>query len=149
MSLEVYWARDSIGAHAVRALLEDAGIDARVENELLQGAAGEIPTGPSISPRVRVAGEDASRALELIEAWQAERSASARQPVADWICARCGESVEGDIDICWNCSGDEKRPRREPPPPPDPRSTAVPPPPPPSTTSRWRKGDPQTGYFFG
>jgi len=111
-SVEVYWARDSIDAHAVRALLEDAGIDARVENEMLQGAAGEIPAGPSTSPRVRVAGDDAERALALIKEWRAERDADAERVRPDWTCGQCGEDVEGDFDICWNCGGDEKLPAR-------------------------------------
>jgi hypothetical protein len=71
--VEVYAARDSMEAHFVRTLLEDDGIDARVVGEGLTFAIGDLPLGLPTSPRVWVRDEDAERARELIDAWEASR----------------------------------------------------------------------------
>ncbi len=60
--VEVYRAKNSPAAHVLKAALEEAGITAVVEGDLLQGALGEIPLGWSSSPRVLVETGDVPRA---------------------------------------------------------------------------------------
>jgi Putative prokaryotic signal transducing protein len=80
-----------------RALLESHGIPGRIRNEFLAGAAGELPP-TDCWPELRVAARWAPEARELISAAEA--------PVvdaADWTCPACGEYVERQFAVCWNC----------------------------------------------
>ena len=52
--VEVYRARNAPQAHLLRGTLEEAGIAVRIEGELLQGLAGELPMGWASAPRVLV-----------------------------------------------------------------------------------------------
>ena len=63
---EVYRAKDSAQAHLLKSALEDAGIRALVEGDLLQGALGEIPVGWSTAPRIMVEDSDAPKAREIL-----------------------------------------------------------------------------------
>lgn len=47
-------ARHAVEAHALCAVLEDAGIGARVVGESLADAAGSLPLGEPIAPRIWV-----------------------------------------------------------------------------------------------
>src|SRR5207247_1201078 len=60
--VEVYRAKNSPEAHLLKSALEDAGIRAVVEGDLLQGGLGEIPIGWTTSPRIMVAEPDAGQA---------------------------------------------------------------------------------------
>lgn len=99
LTVEVYWARDAQDAHQVAGLLESEGIEAVVVGELLQAAAYELAVGPASAPRVRVGAPDEQRALAAIAAWERSRG----DDVEDWACGKCGELVEGNFEICWNC----------------------------------------------
>lgn len=65
--VEVYRAKNSPQAHLLRSALEDAGIRAWVEGDLLQGAVGELPLGWSSAPRIMVEESDALRARTLLD----------------------------------------------------------------------------------
>ena len=68
--VEVYRAKDSPQAHLLRSALEDAGIPALVEGDLLQGAVGELPVGWASAPRIMVEERDAAQARALLERWE-------------------------------------------------------------------------------
>lgn len=65
----VYQAAHSADAQLVRGLLAQEGIGSFVFGGALEGGAGLLPVGGSV--RVEVADEDAERAREIIERWQA------------------------------------------------------------------------------
>lgn len=67
----VYQARDGLEAHVVADLLQQVGIAARVQGDLLQGGVGELPAAGLVS--VWVDNEDASRAREVVEEYQREQ----------------------------------------------------------------------------
>jgi hypothetical protein len=71
--VEVYRAKDSPQAHLLRSALEGAGIRALIEEDLLQGAVGEIPAGWATSPRIMVEERDAAHARALLERWERSR----------------------------------------------------------------------------
>jgi hypothetical protein len=50
-------------------------------------------------PSIWVPEEDRARARELIERALKETPA----PDDDWICAGCGEAIEGQFTECWQC----------------------------------------------
>ena len=73
--VEVYRAAHSPQAHLLKSTLEDAGIRAIVEGDLLQGGLGEIPAGWPTAPRLMVEESDAAAAREILK--QLERAATA------------------------------------------------------------------------
>jgi hypothetical protein len=56
--VEVYRAKNSPQAFALKQVLEEAGIRVVVENDLLQGVVGELPMGWATAPRIKVASGD-------------------------------------------------------------------------------------------
>jgi Putative prokaryotic signal transducing protein len=68
--VEVYRAKDSVQAHLLRSALEEMGIRAVVEGDLLQGALGEIPMGWSTAPRIMVEEADAAKARESLDRFE-------------------------------------------------------------------------------
>jgi hypothetical protein len=62
--VEIYRAKDSTQAHLMVGALEDAGIRAVVDDDLLQSA---LPIGWATAPRIRVAPVDADQAREILE----------------------------------------------------------------------------------
>jgi hypothetical protein len=68
--VEVYRAKDSAQAHLLRSALEDAGVRALVEGDLLQGAVGALPVGWASASRIMVEQRDAMQARALLERWE-------------------------------------------------------------------------------
>ena len=96
--VRIYSAATLPDAHLVRGMLVQAGIDARVFNENLQGGLGEIPFTQAY-PEVWIVDErDLQRAREVIR--QIERPALASESMT---CSRCLEVSPGHFQICWNC----------------------------------------------
>lgn len=101
--VEVYSAADESEAYVVKNLLEDAGIKSQVVNDgLIMGAWST--TSATFAPRVWVMHDDEPRAREIIENWKDEQQAGP-PPVqaAPWKCPNCGEEVQADFEMCWNC----------------------------------------------
>ena len=71
----VYQAANSVEAHMVVHMLEQAGMSAHVQGEHLQSGAGELPVGNLVA--VAVADEDVTRAREVIREWEARVAAPA------------------------------------------------------------------------
>lgn len=67
----VYQARDGLEAHMVADLLQQVGIAARVQGDLLQGGVGELPAAGLVS--VWVDNEEEDRAREVVEGYQREQ----------------------------------------------------------------------------
>ena len=97
---QLHAARHALEAHLVRGFLEANGIDAEVRGEYLTSAWGELPTDVC-SVWVR---DDAqyAQANELLVAFL--KGSYARQFSGErWTCGRCGEALEGQFTMCWNC----------------------------------------------
>ncbi len=73
----VFHARDGIEAHMLADLLEQVGIMAQVQGDMLQGAVGELPAAGLAS--VWVAESDESRAREVIADFEASQPADSPQ----------------------------------------------------------------------
>ena len=69
----VFRARDGIEAHMLADLLEQVGIMAQVQGDMLQGAVGELPAAGLAS--VWVAESDEARAREVIADFEASQPA--------------------------------------------------------------------------
>lgn len=84
-SVIVYTAATPQEAFLLRDALAEAGIRALVSNESLQAAAGDVPLGWTIAPRLLVAPADAAAARRLAEEYEDRR--------------RSGQALLGDDDL--------------------------------------------------
>ena len=101
MALErLYIARDTMEAAFVVAMLNDHDIPATVLGELLGVARGELPATMQTQPAVFVPAENLQQAAHVLQAWLSGELAE-KQP--DWTCPGCGELIEGQFGLCWNC----------------------------------------------
>lgn len=88
-----------------KSILEEAGIDCFIRNENTSATFGAGAFGlvqsPLFDPALCIV-DDAryDEAMSLLTN-TAEPSLEAR---ADWRCPKCGESIPGNFDTCWNCS---------------------------------------------
>ena len=64
---KVYGASNSVEAHMILNLLEQAGLNGQIEGEYLQGGVGELAASDFI--RVMVNKEDVEKAQEIIKKW--------------------------------------------------------------------------------
>jgi len=71
--VELCSAGDIVEAECVCELLEEAGIPARIVNDGLGIAAGGVPFGEPIAPRIWVRESEAAHAREVIEQWQEQQ----------------------------------------------------------------------------
>jgi hypothetical protein len=99
--VRIYSAATLPDAHLVRGMLGQAGIDARVFNENLQGGLGEIPFTHAYPEVWIVDDRDLQRAREVIRQIECPAPGS-----GSMICPRCQEGSPGHFQICWNCGQD-------------------------------------------
>jgi hypothetical protein len=98
----LYTARDRIEAQLVHDHLDRHLIRTTILGDYLAGAFGELPA--DLSPSVwLIDDEDLGRARDLIDRFLAEQTASPNDG-EPWHCPSCGETVEADFDLCWNCA---------------------------------------------
>ena len=65
----VYDASSNIEAHLIMHQLQQAGIEATIQGEYLQGGIGELPAAGNI--RVVVPAKDVAEARQVIADWEA------------------------------------------------------------------------------
>ncbi|MGQ7246760.1 putative signal transducing protein [Halomonas sp. V046] len=100
---QVAWVRvfshgNAMLASHVRNVLAAAGMPCELRNMTLGGATGELPP-LECEPQVWVAAHNQQRAEALIQS-----ALDPAQGVPDWVCAGCGEHLDGAFDTCWNCA---------------------------------------------
>jgi hypothetical protein len=77
-------------------LLCQAGVDANVQRAWGSSIAGEIPPDQAL-PEVWIVDDgELERARTLLDALR-------NLPSVHWLCASCGENVDGPFEQCWNC----------------------------------------------
>ena len=95
----IYSEPSPIFIHQIKDLLEKKGIQAIVKNEMLSGGIGELPP-TEVWPELWVVNnEDKSPAKRIVECFLN----SIKSEPEDWVCSHCGEKIEGQFNICWNC----------------------------------------------
>ncbi len=95
----LYEAADRIEAQRLVDILAEHNIQAVILGDYLSGGIGELPA--DIYPAVWLP-EDGQwfMASHLLDKFLTPDSRADRS----WICAGCGETVEGVFEVCWNCS---------------------------------------------
>jgi hypothetical protein len=74
----VFDAANTVEAHMIVHLLQQAGIEGRIDGEHLQGGMGELPAAGNI--RVRVSPENVAEARSVISEWEAIQPAEWVEP---------------------------------------------------------------------
>ena len=93
----VYTADTPAEAWHIRNVLEQHSIEARLRNETLFGATGEVPVLESL-PEVWVRSNAYDEAAQLIREIRSQPASGAQ-----WQCANCGEVSDGVFAVCWRC----------------------------------------------
>jgi ribosomal protein L40E len=104
--VEVYRARNSPQALALQQVLQEAGLRATIDNDLLQGVVGSLPMGWPTAPRIMVESKDAPRAREILERSEgAETTGPAGTDEASdrTVCLSCGARMPDEADECPAC----------------------------------------------
>jgi hypothetical protein len=114
----IYRAATLQQAHLLRNLLEDAGIEAVVVNDALQGVTGEVPFGWTSLARVVVSQSDAARARRLAEDFDIvaspapheddiESTAPTQEPLLGWpACPECQQPRTAVCPVCGTAGSD-------------------------------------------
>ncbi|MYB88677.1 MAG: DUF2007 domain-containing protein [Proteobacteria bacterium] len=95
----IYSEPSPILIHHLKDILEEKGIPTIIKNEFLSGGVGELPP-TEVWPELWIVDkEDGDAAQKIVQDFiQSTKSLS-----GDWVCAACGEHVEGQFKVCWNC----------------------------------------------
>jgi len=88
----------------MKNVLEQAGIACLLKNEQLAGGLGEIPFLECLPELWVVQDGELARAQALLADLQRVEPGA-----AEWICALCGESNEGQFAACWQCGRADDR----------------------------------------
>jgi hypothetical protein len=95
---KVHTAESIVEIAHLRNLLEAEGIACLVRNDRLAGIVGEIPFVECWPELWVVENGNYLRAVALVE--NTLQAVPAGDP---WRCGRCGETIEGQFAVCWNC----------------------------------------------
>jgi hypothetical protein len=108
-AVNVYLARDLLEAEFLHNLLTDAGIESFVIGGATAILAEVIPLAAR-APCLWVRQADETRAREFLADYERRRREphSNDESTTTWKCGVCGELVDDEFDLCWNC----QNPRR-------------------------------------
>lgn len=95
----VFATADPVQAGWLESLLGAAGIACLVRNRYLGGAIGELPLN-ECWPELWVLDDADLRPAELIVR---EALAPPMGSQSAWRCPRCGEALEAQFELCWQC----------------------------------------------
>lgn len=93
-------------AQHLKAVLEASGIATMIKNEHVFGALGQVPL-KELMPQLWVLDEtqmDDAKNL-LAEALDPTPSSAPA-----WRCSACGENLEAQFDVCWQCGARRPEP---------------------------------------
>jgi len=100
--VELYRARGLPEAQALYFRLEEAGIPARIDNEMLQGVIVEVPAGWDTAPRVLVARERLEAARQILQDFRPAAATTDSDDDGGQACLACGATM-GMADTCPAC----------------------------------------------
>jgi hypothetical protein len=107
----IYSAANTQQAYLLKSVLEERGIPARVVNDAIGIAGGELPLGWTAAPRVVVAESDAEQGRRIAEEFDLQTAheptgddpslETATEEWSDWpVCPRCGERRSAACPVC-------------------------------------------------
>ena len=103
----VYTTSDLLWIGHLRNLLVNEGIRCEVRTPFLAAATGDLPITECWSQLWILDDAELDEALEVIHAAVNRRG----QPSALWSCSGCGEEIESQFEVCWQCGSPRPEPR--------------------------------------
>ena len=97
----VFTHPDSAHIGHAKSILESAGIDCFIQNELSHPFVGGSLIGPikPFDPELVILNDDdLPQAQDLLHSWSQPTA-----PTPDWTCPHCHETVPGTMSECWAC----------------------------------------------
>ncbi len=82
----------------LKNVLEQSGMDCVIRNDQLSGGLGEIPFLECLPELWVLEEKDLARATTLLKNLE-----ESPETTAQWRCADCGESNDGQFGACWHC----------------------------------------------
>lgn len=98
--IQVFTAQALHTVGFVKSLLASEGIPSMIRNEHLNSAMGELPPIECWPELWIVNDADEARAKGIVDDYLNRINMT---PGPAWNCRQCGELVDGEFDICWNC----------------------------------------------
>lgn len=96
---EIFVNQDHARVGFYQSVLEEAGIRTIMRNEFANNIT-DMPAALFFPTLCVLDDEDYEEAMRLLgPIYNAPTS-----QVADWTCPKCGESVPGNFDVCWQCN---------------------------------------------
>lgn len=99
---QLYSAGNAMEAHDLRLYLESHGVQAQVFGDT-NAFESIIAFTPGSAPSVFVHEADWQQASELLQEFTNRLANKPGRSFVKWICNNCGEKVEPNFDLCWNC----------------------------------------------
>jgi hypothetical protein len=105
--IRLYRAGSLHEARMLVDLLSHTGIEARIFNDNLIGAFGELPFAESLPEVWLTRAGDAAAASEVLARYEQNRAARGRHnEEAELVCAACGENSPDNFELCWQCGAE-------------------------------------------
>lgn len=99
--LKLYEAANRVEAQLLKDFMQYRGVETVIIGDYLAGAAGELPV--NIYPEVWVLkDDDLTKAEQLVQEFSSIGVENPSKGV--WRCPTCGEEVEANFGLCWNCA---------------------------------------------
>lgn len=95
----LYTDQNSLMVGNIKNILENNGIDCIIKNFMLIGGLGELPPTVCSAELWVLDDEKYNDAENILKNIFSENE----QNLSEWICTKCGETVEGQFTECWNC----------------------------------------------
>jgi hypothetical protein len=95
----LYSSPDLVAVTHLKDLLDNAGIDSVIQNEVSATLSGGVPMSEAV-PELWI--DDDSRLAEAQQIKEDYLKPQSVQGVA-WTCPKCGEKSEPQFTSCWNC----------------------------------------------
>jgi hypothetical protein len=95
---KLYSSQDRVKIYLLKASLESQGIACFIKNEN-PPLAGEIPPMIAWPELWGMDDKQTARASTIIE----DELSRLALPQQAWVCAECGENLEGQFEQCWKC----------------------------------------------
>jgi hypothetical protein len=92
---KVFSSPESAQIGLLKSMLENAGIPCFIKENF----SGVYPINAFPAELMIENDADYEKAIALVNAWQQEPA----QPRENWTCPQCGEQLEGQFLVCWNC----------------------------------------------
>lgn len=97
---KIYSSDNRVLLYLLQSKLEEKKIKTLIKNEDLSGpAAGQIPPIMVIPELWIMEDKYYKEAIQIIEQELLREGASK----SNWKCPECGEVIEGQFEVCWNC----------------------------------------------